>query len=230
MEEIIESIKIQLPENSIRISNILQQLLEEIELVVEHFILEGYMPEKLDDIYGEISNIKEEMGLGFGQLNLLEETTGTNISEHEKNNLREYELDTQVEHTLLENFTYIKPFGFKFLNDETIKARNWNELYIKACQLFLKIDKSTFLTFINKTNMNGQSKNYFSENEEDMERPIKLMEKLYIETDFSANQFRDLLIKIIKEYNFDAIDFKMFFRADYKARNAPQNYISIDDI
>ena len=229
MDEIIEAIKVQLPENSIRISHILEDLLGEIELVVEYFISEGYLPEKLDNVYGEISHIKEEMSLGFGQLNLLDDHMHGSIDAIKKT-IKDYKVDNTIPHTLLENFTYIKPCGFKFLGEEIVEARNWNELYIKACEVFLELDEKLFRSFENKTNMNGQIVNYFSKKKEDIEDSIKLAENLYINVDFNANQFRDLLIKILKEYDFDAIEFKVFFRADYNPRHSNIDFISIDDI
>nr|WP_300006243.1 hypothetical protein [Tissierella sp.] len=225
MDEIIEAIKVQLPENSIRISHILQELLEEIELIVEHFISEGYLPENLDHIYGRISHIKEEMSLGFGQLNLLE----INIEEEIKDDIKaaqdDYRVDSKIPHSLLENFTYIKPLGFKFLDEELVQARSWKALYIKACELFVELDEELFRSFENKTNMNGQRINYFAKTKEEIEIPIKLRDKIYINTDFNANQFRDLLIKILKEYGFDAMEFKVFFRADYNPKHGQKDYI-----
>lgn len=76
--------------------------------------------------------------------------------------------------------------------------------------------------------MNGQSKNYFSKEEKEIDSLIKLMDKLYINTDFNANQFRDLLNKILKEYNFDAIEFKVFFRSDFKTRHEAEDYIKLN--
>lgn len=215
MKDIIESIKIYLPESSVKISDILEELLEEIELVMEHFLSEGYLPDQLNDIYEELQNITEEMKLGYGQLNLLGDIPSRKMNKNERPNYEDYVVDNTIEHTLLENFTYIKPHGFMFLDKELIEAKSWKSLYIKACEIFLKLDENIFLYFENKTYMNGQTRSYFSKEKDNMDQPIKLLNKIYISTGFGANEFRDILIKILKEYNYDVRDFKVYFRADY---------------
>ena len=230
MKLIIEAIRTQLPESSIKINHILQELLDEIGLVVEYFISEGYIPDKLDSIYEEIASIKEEMSLGYGQLNLLEDANSGDKFKEARNNYADYKVDNTIEHTLLENFTHIKPYGFKFLNNELVEAKSWKSLYTKACEMFFNLDKDIFMSFENKTNMNGQTRSYFSEEKHEIDFPVKIMDKTYVNTGFSANEYRDILIKILKEYNYDAKEFKIYFRVDYNPRHIPQNYISIDDI
>ena len=225
VKEIIESIKVPLPESAIRINNILKELLDEIELMVGYFISEGYLPEKLDNIYEEISNVKEEIGLGYGQLDLLED--GRDEDDEKDGN---YKLDTSLEHSLLENFTHIRPYGFKFLNDEIIEVKTWKSLYIEACKIFIDLDETLFLSFINKTNMNGQKKNYFSKEKTNIDFPAKIKDKLYISTKFDANGIRDLLIKILKEYDYDAKKFKIYFRLDYNPKHRPKGYVTLDDM
>lgn len=230
MKAIIEAIKTQLPGSSVKINHILQELLDEIALVVEYFISEGYIPDKLDNIYEQISNIKEEMSLGYGQLNLLEDTHTEDKAKGTINTNEDCQVDNTIEHTLLENFTHIKPYGFKFLNNELAEAKNWKSLYIKACEMFFKLDKDIFISFENKTNMNGQTRSYFSKEKHEIDFPVKIMGKTYVNTGFGANEYRDILVKILKEYNYDAKEFKVYFKADYNPRHIPQNYISIDDI
>lgn len=215
MKDIIKSIKIYLPESSVRISDILGELVDEIELVMEHFLSEGYLPEQLNDIYEELQNTRDEMRLGYGQLNLLGESQTIKTDSDKRPNYEDYLVDNTIEHTLLENFTHIKPYGFMFLESGLIEAKNWKDLYIKACEIFLRLDEEVFLSFENKTDMNGQSRNYFSKRKYKVDSPVKLLDKIYINAGLGANEFRDMLIKILKEYNYNVIDFKVYFRADY---------------
>lgn len=215
MKDIIESIKIYLPESAVKMSHILEELLDEMEFVMEHFISEGYLPDQLKNTYEELQDITEEMKLGYGQLNLLGDINSRKINRDKRPNYEDYVVDNTIEHSLLENFTHIKPYGFMFLNKEIIEAKSWKSLYIKACEIFLKLDEDIFLHFENKTYMNGQTRDYFSKEKENMDHPVKLLDKIYISTGFSANEFRDLLIKILKEYNYNVKDFKVYFRADY---------------
>ena len=215
MKDIIESIKIHLPESSVKISYILEELLDEIELVMENFISKGYLPDQLNNIYEELQNITEEMKLGYGQLNLLSEPYSSKIEKGKRPNYEDYVVDNTIEHILLENFTHIKPYGFKFLNNELVEAKNWKALYVRACEMFLKLDEDIFLNFENKTIMNGQTRSYFSKEKKNVDNPVKILDKVYINAGFGANEFRDMLMKILKEYNYNVKDFKVYFKADY---------------
>ena len=223
MKEIIETIKMQLPESSIRISNILEKLLKEIEFVVENFISVGYLPEELDQIYSELEKIIEELKLGYGQLNLLDDTHYNLKDDDARPNYDDYVVDTSIEHSLLENFTHIKPHGFSFF-EESIEAESWKDFYIRACEMFFKLDSDIFLTFANKTYLNGVSRDYFSKEKNNLDGPVHIFGKIYISTNFGANEFRDLLIKIIKEYDYDVMDFKVYFRADYNPLHKTKYY------
>lgn len=223
MKEIIETIKMQLPESSIRLNNILEELLKEIEFVVENFVSLGYLPDELDLIYGQLQSITEEFKLGYGQLNLLEDIQYDFIAEDERPNYEDYVVDNTVEHSLLDNFTHIKPYGFAFL-DRVVKAGSWKEFYIKACEMFFELDKNIFLTFANKTHMNGMSRHYFSTEKGIIDNQVSIGGEIYISTDFGANDFRDLLIKIIKEYDYDVRNFKVYFRADYNPLHMARYY------
>lgn len=224
MKDIIESIKIYLPESSVKISSILEELLEEIEFVMEHFLSEGYLPDQFNNIYEELENITDEMKLGYGQLNLLDGNNSRRVNKNKRPNYEDYVVDNTREHTLLEDFTHIKPYGFMFLKKEFLEAKSWKSLYIKACEIFLKLDEDIFLRFENKTDMNGKSISYFSKTKENMDYPVKLLDKIYISTGFAANEFRDMLIKILKEYNYNVMDFKVYFRANYKPLHKDEIY------
>lgn len=225
MKEIIESIKTHLPESSVRISHKLEELLEEIEFVMEHFISEGYLPDKLDHLYEELEDITEEMQLGYGQLNLLEGVSSRTIDRDKRPNYEDYLVDNTIKHNLLQSLTHIKPYGFEFLDHGLIEAKSWKSLYIKACEIFLKIDEDIFSSFENRTYMNGKTRSYFSKQKEGIDFPVKILDKIYVNAGFSANEYRDILIKILKEYNFNVKDFVVYFRADYNPlHNTPIIY------
>lgn len=227
MKEIIETIKMQLPESSIRINAILEELLKEIEFVVENFISVGYLPDELDYIYNELEKISKELSLGYGQLNLLEDIQYHVNQDDGRPNYEDYLVDNTIEHSLLENFTHMRPYGFTFLNNtlnNTIEAENWKEFYVKACEMFYGLDPDIFLTFANKTHMNGKSRDYFSKYKNNVQGPVKISDNIYISTDFGANDFRDLLIKIIKEYNYNVKKFKVYLRADYNPLHITRYY------
>lgn len=134
-------------------------------------------------------------------------------------NYNEYLVDNKIEHTLYENFTHKRPFGFKLNENHVIEASTWKDVLVKTCELLMAIDEKKFMSFENNDAMNGKKKKYFSVNPNSMRKPIKIGDKIYIETNQSGNAIRNLIIKLLKEYNFKISDYKVYFRADYTNLN-----------
>lgn len=130
-----------------------------------------------------------------------------------------YRIDTHVEHSLHEDFTHKRPYGFKLADNHLIETRTWQEMLINLCELLIKTDEEKMLAFENLKHMNGKKKKYFSKESRGMRAPKKVANKLYVETNQSANSIRNLIIKVLKEYGFKAKDFKVYLRADYSELN-----------
>lgn len=67
--------------------------------------------------------------------------------------------------------------------------------------------------------MNGKKIQYFSVNPENMRKPKIVNNKIYVEMNQSGNAIRNLIIKLLKEYNFKINEYKVYFRADYSNLN-----------
>lgn len=63
--------------------------------------------------------------------------------------------------------------------------------------------------------MMGKKKKYFSKNDKELRSPFKIRDDIFVETNHSANTLRDLIIRILKEYNFEILEYKVYFTADY---------------
>lgn len=134
-------------------------------------------------------------------------------------NYEKYIVDNKIEHTLYENFTHKRPFGFKLNEDHIVEASTWKDILVKTCEILMAIDENKFMSFENNDAMNGKKKKYFSVNPNLMRKPRKIGDKIYIETNQSGNAIRNLIIKLLKEYNFKINDYKVYFRADYTNLN-----------
>lgn len=134
-------------------------------------------------------------------------------------NYEEYIVDTKVEHTLYENFTHKRPYGFKLNDRKIVEVRTWQDMLIKTCEILIMIDEKKFLDFENNNSMNGKKIKYFSINPENMRKPKIVNNKIYVEMNQSGNAIRNLIIKLLKEYNFKINEYKVYFRADYSNLN-----------
>lgn len=153
------------------------------------------------------------------QLEVEQELIQPQIAENEDTkiipNYSDYLVDNKVEHSLYENFTHIRPYGFKMQNEEIIEVKTWQELLIKTCQICMDKDLNKFINFQNDKKMNGKKNKYFSVKESDMRKPEFLGNGMYVETNMSGNGIRNLILKMIKEYGMKINDYKVYFRADY---------------
>jgi len=232
IEEILKIIKEDFPDKSIDISESLGLLMDTIDDVMNR------INEKIGQSYSnrDFSTVEKYTNLGKA-INLYETKideiinftrieddgiTEENVEEDIARilpNYDEYVVDNKVEHTLYENFTHIRPFGFRINNSELIEVRTWQEMLLKTCDMFISIDSEKFLSFENNKNMNGKKNKYFSIDEKKLRKPEKVAEKIYIETNMSGNSIRNLIVKILKEYGIKVNNYKVYFRADYTQIN-----------
>ncbi|MBM7562511.1 hypothetical protein [Fusibacter tunisiensis] len=132
------------------------------------------------------------------------------LPEYEK-----YTVDTNIEHSLYENFTHVRPYGFKINDKKVVEVTSWQQMLIKTCEIFLKLDKERLLGFENLEHMNGKKNKYFSVTNSVLRKPGSVNDEIYIELNQSSNSVRNLIIKMLKEFGFKISDFKVYFRADY---------------
>ncbi len=132
-------------------------------------------------------------------------------------NYQDYAVDSNVVHTLHEDFTYTRPAAFEF-GSERVEVRTWRQMLIKTCEMLIALDQERFNDFKNDPNMQGRKKKIFSTNPANSRKPYKLKDsELYVETNQSANAIRNLIIKMLQKYNLRPSEFKVFLRADYSS-------------
>ena len=211
----VEELKKNLPESSIRIRESLVDLLNEIDLCLESIPQEDDLQIEVEDIYHKLEDIIDGLDLGFGQLHFLDGIPVKLNQEVKRPSYKDFVVDRTKPHTLNENMKHIRPFGFTFKDDDFVEAHSWKKLYVKVCQMFYGDNRDKFLSFINKTYMNGDKRDYFSKKDESMIEPFKLDDDFFIETKFDANTIRDLVSRILKELGYNTDSFIVYFRADY---------------
>jgi len=149
-------------------------------------------------------------------LELEEQVMVENDTEEEQGlpNYQAYAVDSQIVHTLHEDFTYTRPAAFEF-KDNRVEVRTWQQMLIKTCEMLMALDRR-FVNFENDPTMRGRKTKLFSTNPANIRSPHKLQDsELYVETNLSANSMRNLIIKMLQKYNLKPSEFKVFLRADY---------------
>ena len=93
--------------------------------------------------------------------------------------------------------------------------KTWKDELVKICGALLVLDERKFSNFENAKDMKGKKTKFFSVVSNGMGNPKKIGDKIYVETNQSANSIRNLIIKLLKAYSLKINEYKMFFRADY---------------
>lgn len=233
MKDLLSTIKKDFPERAIDISDSLELLKEMINTTMEDINIkmnEAFTNRDFEefDKYSDLAKLANEYEnkleglIEFLDIDYSEIDAASGIDDVDKTiekdipNYDEYRVDTTIEHSLNENFTHIRPYGFKFLTNEILEVKTWKEMLIKTSEILMGIDEEKFLGFENMPKMNGKKRKHFSRDENDISgEPRKIGDKIYIETNLSSNGVRNLIVKILKEYGYSIKDYKVYFAADY---------------
>lgn len=147
---------------------------------------------------------------------LINETNNQSYEDKATPNYSKYLVDTNIQHTLYEDFTHKRPVAFQ-LREEKYFIKDWKEMLLQICNILSEVDKNLMMSFPNNPQLNGKKVTYFAFKEEDIIRaPRKLKDlNLYVATNHSANSIRNIIINILRAYKIPLTDFKVYLRADY---------------
>jgi len=138
------------------------------------------------------------------------------IEEKEIPNYNDYLVDSNIQHTLYEDFTHKRPITFE-LNGEKHDVRDWKDMLLQTCNIVSEIDKELIMSFPKNERLNGKKVTYFAYKEEDIVRAPRKIKNLdlYVSINHSANSIRNIIINILREYKISVSAFKIYLRADY---------------
>jgi len=128
-------------------------------------------------------------------------------------------VDSNIPYTLYDGYTYKRPSGFEILG-QRYNAKEWKDVLIQTCEFLVVKDKSIFESFVSDTAMQGRKVAYFCKDPQDIRAPRNISgTDIYVMTNMSANQIRNVIEKMLRRYRIKITEFKIFLRADYTARH-----------
>lgn len=136
--------------------------------------------------------------------------------EREIPNYNDYVVDSNVQHTLYEDFTHKRPIAFE-LHSKKYNVRDWKDMLLQTCNVVSEINKEIIMSFPDNQRMNGKKVTYFAYNKNDIVRAPRKIDNidLFVSTNHSANSIRNIIMNILREYKISMNDFKIYLRADY---------------
>lgn len=128
------------------------------------------------------------------------------------------ELDQTVPHTLGENFTYKRPYGF-ILGDAAVKGlKTWKSLYLYVLDILQAADSEKFSALPQTERfISNRGNPLFSTDQSILRVGDKLPSGLYAEVNLSANMIRDNLYNLLEHFGLDPQTMKIYLREDRDA-------------
>jgi hypothetical protein len=127
-------------------------------------------------------------------------------------------LDREEPHSLDEDFTYRRPFGFVLLGRGYQNVRTWKRLYEQVCQQMAERDPDRFDELPEMERFHTQYGNqYFARDPEVLRSPRMITDSVYAETHFSANGLSSRIEELLDAYGVPADDMTIYLREDRDA-------------
>jgi hypothetical protein len=235
MENLITLLKSEFPKDALDIQASIDLLIQCIDGSVESIKNAfGAAIDKRD--YGKLTNLQEMLqsidniqdGLEeYSNLLQLDDETEEGIirTENLEDNLKElpgYEslrVDQNIPYTLYDDYTHKRPAGFEIFGVRQ-DAKDWKEMFVKTCEILAEKDQNKFNAFVDDKTMQGRKVPYFRKEQTGIRAPRKVKgTDIYVMTNMSANQVRNLIERMLRKYNIKTSDYKIYLRADYTARH-----------
>ena len=128
------------------------------------------------------------------------------------------ELDKTAPHSLDEDFTYKRPYGF-ILGGTVFKGiKTWRDLFVLVLDELKEKDPNRFGRLPEEEKFISKHGNpLFSTNKRNLREGIKLKSGLYVEAHFSANAILNKIKIILEHFQFDPNEMRIYLREDRDA-------------
>lgn len=145
-----------------------------------------------------------------------EEQTG--LGDQERNERIIRELNREEPHTIDEDFTYKRPYGFILDGQGTTGITTWRRLFELICQQLLRRDRGRFHALPDHLDfISNRGHHNFSRDPGHLRKASQLEDGLYAESNLSANSFRDLIRRLLGTFEIPQKDLQLFLREDRDA-------------
>lgn len=130
------------------------------------------------------------------------------------------ELAGATAHTLDENFTWKRPYGFTLRSLEVTDVATWRELYGALCGALAELDSETFRALPeNDQFLSSHGHRDFSRTRKGLREAMAVGDGIYAEVHYSANSIRDNIKELLPLFGFQPADMHVYLRQDRNAGN-----------
>ncbi|MEA1986747.1 MAG: hypothetical protein U9N76_04590, partial [Candidatus Marinimicrobia bacterium] len=154
----------------------------------------------------------------YFSINPEEDDVEKEITQDKKNKRIVKELDDSIPHTLDDNFTYKRPYGF-LLQDSAYKGlKTWRNLYFQVLKELKAYDPQHFSKlpeekrFISKHGIP-----LFSRKKDELRIGKRFGLDFYVEVNLSANHIKNYIIDLLGYFGINYKEMKIYLREDRDA-------------
>ena len=166
-----------------------------------------------DALAGELSTMIQE----FTQIRLGDRDSVMEVDEARAERIIR-ELDRATPHTLEEDFTYKRPYGFVLRGRAFTDMATWKQLYQSFCQQLARLDAPRFDALPNNPIfVSSHDHRAFSPNPGDLREPLSVAHGIFAESHYSANSFRDNMRRLVDIFEMQPDQLTIYLRQDRDA-------------
>jgi hypothetical protein len=131
------------------------------------------------------------------------------------------ELDREIPHTLDEDFTFKRPFGFVLDGQATTGLTTWQRLYELVCANLIARDEQRMRSLYDHPDFVSNRGNRTVEHDPaKLRKALRIADGLYIESNLSANSIRDVIRRLLQHYEIRLDQVRVYLRQDRDADQA----------
>lgn len=148
----------------------------------------------------------------------LEESEQTGSGDRDQNERIIAELNREEPHSIDEDFTFKRPFGFIFAGEAATGVTTWQRFYELICKQLFARDEALFRSLEQHAEFISNRGNHtVSSNPLSLRKAMKVAPDLYIESNLSANSICTTIGRLLAEYGLGNQTLKVFLRQDRDA-------------
>lgn len=148
----------------------------------------------------------------------LEATEQTGTLDDSSNERIIAELDREIPHTLDEDFTFKRPFGFILDGQATTGLTTWQRLYELVCANLIARDEQRMRSLFNHPDFVSNRGNRTVEHDPaKLRKALRIADGLFIESNLSANSIRDVMRRLLHHYGIPLDQVRVYLRQDRDA-------------
>ena len=168
--------------------------------------------------FDKLSTDLSELVQAFTDVHVEEEDGKEDSSESRERIIKE--LDKQEPHSLAEDFTYKRPYGFVLEDQGYKEIVTWRRVY----ELFLKQlatrNPDVFIALCqNHDYHTNRGKPSFARKPAELRNAMLVKNEIYAEINLSANHIRDMMKRLLETFNVSESAMKVYLREDRDAKD-----------